>query len=350
MTQTETRPKLSIVMPVFNNLPLVRVMIDGILANDYTDYELIVVDDGSDNETWCALQSYATAVGNRPEVKVVHRGRGPKGAPTCRNVGFDMARGDYVMFFDSDDYVTSTCLATRVGELEKRPDLDFMVFPSGIYDERGFHTEAHLLTFGYPIYKDDLASFAGRWLPFVVWNNIYRTASLRHHGVRWDENLLSYQDADFNVSTLIAGMRYDYARTMPDYGYRITTVASVSKKTFSKEHFNSHAHSVRNMYDKVQAKYGHRYNRALFSGVCYLYNTLMTGEGLNRELATVLCESIADKDPLRSRILKMCARLSHILEHIMPAKTARQLPMLPFLLGFRAMHRTKIKRLQRIGL
>lgn len=337
-------------MPVFNNLPLVRVMIDSILANGYNDYELIIVDDGSDDETWRVLRTYATVVGGQPEVRVLHRERGPKGAPTCRNVGFDMVRGEYVMFFDSDDYITPSCLGTRVSELEKRPDLDFMVFPSGVYDEWGFHTDAHLLTFGYPIYKDDLTSFVSRQLPFVVWNNIYRTDSLRHHRIRWDESLLSYQDADFNVTTLVAGMHYDYAHTPPNYGYRITTVASVSKQTFREEQFNSHAHSVRNMYEKVQTKYGNRYNRALFSGVCFLYNALMTGEGVNQKLASVLCESIADKDPLRYRLLKSCARTSHLLEHIVSAKTARQLPMLPFLMGFRAMHSIKIKRLKRLGL
>ena len=339
------KPGLSIIMPVYNHRELVKVMLDSILANSYDDWELLAVDDGSDRATVDMLEDYAA---KDRRILIIKRDREPKGAPTCRNIGFEKAKGEYIVFFDSDDYVTPECLKTRVECISGRSDLDFMVFPSGVYDERGFHAGAHLSAFGYPIYKDDIASFARRWLPFVVWNNIYRRSSLRYFKIRWDEKLLSLQDADFNVATLVAGLRYDYARTAPNYGYRLSTNSSVSKKTFSEEHYRSHARSIRNMYEMVRGRYGHKYDRALFGGVCYMYNSLMTGSGVNQHLAAVLADSISDLDPGGSRILKRRAWLSKQMGRVLPSKVARQLPMLSFLISFRAMHRKKIKRISKL--
>lgn len=339
-------PKLSIVMPVYNDASSVKKMIDSILANDYKDYELIIVDDGSEKDTLTMLNGYARS---DVRIRIMQRERAPKGAPTCRNIGFDAASGEYIVFFDSDDYVTPDCLATRVKELDEHPELDFIVFRSGICHNDTFSIQPDMGIYGYPIWKDDLASFASRWLPFVVWNNIYRTGSLREKGIRWDEQLLSLQDADFNVATLVAGMTYAYSGAAPNYGYRRANASSVSRKIYGQEHFKSHEHSVRKMYTMVQGRYGHKYDRALLGGVYFLYNTLMSGAGVNGQLADTLATAISDLDPKGSRSLKTKARLSRLLEKILPPKAARQIPMITFLLAFRYTRRQKIKKLRKVS-
>ena len=134
------RTSLSIIMPVFNHRDEVRTMIDSILANDFNAWELLAVDDGSGEDTLQMLESYAAA-DNR--IRVVRRSRQPKGAQTCRNIGLEMARGEFVIVFDSDDYIAPYCLRQRVKMLQKRPDLDFLVFPSGVFVDERFVTESH---------------------------------------------------------------------------------------------------------------------------------------------------------------------------------------------------------------
>ena len=119
---------LSIVMPVFNHPQELKVMMDSILANSFADWELIAVDDGSDESTLSMLADYAS---NDNRIHFVSRNRNPKGAQICRNMGLEMARGKYVVFFDSDDYVAPYCLQQRVELMEEKQELDFMVFPSG---------------------------------------------------------------------------------------------------------------------------------------------------------------------------------------------------------------------------
>ena len=94
-------PKLSIVMPFYNPKEMVAEMLDSILANDYYDWELLAIDDGSTPETIGYLKHYE----EDDRIQFVRRTSEPKGAQTCRNMGLHLARGEYIIFFDSDDYV-----------------------------------------------------------------------------------------------------------------------------------------------------------------------------------------------------------------------------------------------------
>ena len=342
-------PRLSIVMPVFNHREQVRVMIDSIIANTYDDWELLAVDDGSEDDTVQLLADYER---KDQRIRLIKRQRMPKGAPTCRNIGMDEARGEYIVFFDSDDYIAPYCLAGRVEAMDKREELDFMVFPSGVYrDNTGFQTGPNTYAYGYPGLGDEAANFARRFLPFIVWNNIYRTASLRYYKIRWDEQLLSLQDADFNVATIIARLKFDYALNIgnvkPDYGYRLGTSASVSKGISSERQFESHVYATRKMYEMIRAAYGNKYDGALFSGVLALYNLVMTGRGLNASMAEKLIRAINDLAPIRSRLLSLLVSTSCLLSKIFPAKMSRQLPMAPYLLSHVWRKRRKVAIIKR---
>lgn len=338
--------KLSIVIPVFNHPEELKIMINSIIVNGFDDYELILVDDGSDAPTLNLLKKYA----NRDsKIKFLKRNRMPKGAPTCRNIGLERAIGEYIMFLDSDDYVIPSCLATRVRCIEEQPNLDFMVFPSGIYDGSGFHAEPNLYVYGYPIYKDDLEHFARRLLPFVVWNNIYRTKSLKTHKILWDENLMSMQDADFNVSTILAGMTYEYVSTKPDYGYRISTISSVSKGIKTEQHYKSNAYAVKMMYKKIKEVYARKYDKALLYGLLRVYNGVVTGNGVSTLLTDLFTTEIEGIVPSHAKKLRRAARISTMLKTIipvLPTKVARQLSMLPHLLEHQRRQKAKVKCIQ----
>jgi glycosyltransferase involved in cell wall biosynthesis len=93
-------PKISIIVPVYNVERYINRCIDSILAQNFSDFELILIDDGSTDSSGTICDNYAKK-DNR--IKVIHINNG--GVSNARNKGIELAQGDYLMFCDSDDYV-----------------------------------------------------------------------------------------------------------------------------------------------------------------------------------------------------------------------------------------------------
>ena len=97
--------EVSIIVPVYQVEKYIRQCVDSILAQTFTDFELILVDDGSKDGSGQICDEYA-AMDRR--VKVIHKENG--GLSDARNRGMDQAAGNYFMFIDSDDYIAPTML------------------------------------------------------------------------------------------------------------------------------------------------------------------------------------------------------------------------------------------------
>lgn len=319
--------RLSIIMPVFNHSDLVIEMIASIQANSYVDWELLAIDDGSTEEHYLRISEY---VASDSRVTYERRTEMPKGAPTCRNVGFNKAHGEFVCFFDSDDYITPSCLQQRIGELEQHPELDFMVFRSTIYGCKTISVKEYNSLFGYNIYEDDIKAFCARTLPFVVCCNIYRRQSLIDHKIMWDTSLRSLQDAQFNISCLLSGMKYAYSVAPADYAYRINTAGSVSKRIYTKEHFESNIHAVESFYQIVQKHYGNKYNAALYDGAMFV-NLTVARENFSMEFSMQLAKVIRKYSFCHGLYFMLQVLMTWLLMKILPYKVARQIPMFPYL-------------------
>lgn len=117
--------KLSIIVPIYNVEQYLRKCVDSLLAQDYSDYEIILVDDGSTDNSGAicdeyALKSQESRVKSQecPSIKVIHRKNG--GLSAARNSGIEVARGKYIMFVDSDDYLQKNVLGTLVEQIESQ--------------------------------------------------------------------------------------------------------------------------------------------------------------------------------------------------------------------------------------
>jgi glycosyltransferase involved in cell wall biosynthesis len=93
-------PKISIIVPVYKVEPYIHKCIDSILAQNLKDFELILVDDGSPDNCGNICDEYAK---KDSRIKVIHKENGGQGS--ARNVGIDIAKGDYIGFVDSDDWI-----------------------------------------------------------------------------------------------------------------------------------------------------------------------------------------------------------------------------------------------------
>ena len=98
-------PKVSIIVPIYNSEKCLKRCIDSILAQTYFDYELILVNDGSQDNSGEICDDYAQ---KDSRIIVFHKENG--GASSARNAGLDIAKGDYITFVDSDDTVSTNYL------------------------------------------------------------------------------------------------------------------------------------------------------------------------------------------------------------------------------------------------
>lgn len=109
-------PRLTVFMPVYNGSAHLDAAVESILAQSFTDFELLIIDDGSTDETPELLQKF-----DDPRVRVV-RNDVNLGVPATRNLGTDLARGEYLAMLDADDIAKPHRLETQVRFLDRNPD------------------------------------------------------------------------------------------------------------------------------------------------------------------------------------------------------------------------------------
>lgn len=129
--KTSEQPKLSIIVPIYNVEQYLRKCVDSLLAQDYDNYEIILVDDGSTDGSGNICGEFATnnqqltTNHKLPFIKVIHQQNG--GLSAARNAGLKAAKGEYVCFVDSDDYWEKNVLGGLMEQVE-REKLDVLRF------------------------------------------------------------------------------------------------------------------------------------------------------------------------------------------------------------------------------
>ena len=93
-------PKISVIVPVYNTEKYLHRCIDSVLAQTFTDWELLLIDDGSKDTSGSICDKYAA---KDKRIRVFHKENG--GVSSARNLGRDYAQGEWVTFVDSDDYI-----------------------------------------------------------------------------------------------------------------------------------------------------------------------------------------------------------------------------------------------------
>lgn len=123
------RPSVSVIIPAYNAAWCIRRAVDSVLAQEFREFELIVVDDGSNDDTAAILATYGDAV------RLVSKANG--GLSSARNAGLAAAKGRYVAFLDADDWWLPTKLTRQIERMEGRPDLVFCSTSTGVQTPEG---------------------------------------------------------------------------------------------------------------------------------------------------------------------------------------------------------------------
>lgn len=158
---------VSVVIPVYNVEQYLNECVDSVLDQTYSDYEIILVDDGSTDNSGKLCDDYLS-LDNR--IKVIHRENG--GLSAARNTGMDAATGDYIYFLDSDDYIESVTLE-RLVHTAKTDDADIVFFDGYV-----FYTDCEDdgTSYGYSRHDHYQTDTGRKVLEKLLINEEYRTA------------------------------------------------------------------------------------------------------------------------------------------------------------------------------
>jgi len=119
-------PEVSVVMPVFNAAPFIREAVESVLGQTLRNFELIIIDDGSTDESWRIIQSIRD--------ERIHSFQNEKnlGAGKTKNRGIENARGEFIAFLDADDIAMPERLETQAAFLKARSEIDLVATASDV--------------------------------------------------------------------------------------------------------------------------------------------------------------------------------------------------------------------------
>ena len=124
-------PKVSVILTVYNRASMVRAAIDSLLAQTFTDFEIVVIDDGSTDGSVGLIKSI-----DDPRIKLVAHERN-LGTPTARNSGLEAASGEYIAWLDSDDLARPKRLQRQVAYLDAHPSIAMVGSSAGAIRSNG---------------------------------------------------------------------------------------------------------------------------------------------------------------------------------------------------------------------
>ena len=194
-------PTVSILVPVYKAEKTLDACVESILAQSYADFELLLIDDASPDH--CPEMCDAWAKSDR-RVRVIHRKNG--GLSAARNTGIETARGRYIVFVDSDDFLEPDTIRRAVAEQE-RTGAELVIFNLVYANDRGERWP----TPDFTIFQDEILDEDGVWARYfalenqkiyytVAWNKLY-TAKLFADGLRFPEGK-RYEDQFFMLDVL----------------------------------------------------------------------------------------------------------------------------------------------------
>ena len=179
--------KVSVIIPVYNTGEKLCRCLDSIIAQEYSDFECIVVDDGSTDVSVAIIDEYAA---KDVRFKAIHKENG--GVSSARNYGLEIAKGEWIVFVDSDDYLLPDHISSMMAAVSEDVDLvmtGFRFLHPDKTTEHGYNKARH-------IGKETIKSFLldSEFLRFQVpWDRAYRNKK----NLTFDEKLSLGEDRLF---------------------------------------------------------------------------------------------------------------------------------------------------------
>jgi glycosyltransferase involved in cell wall biosynthesis len=219
-------PLLSVIIPVYNVQDLLPTAIDSVLGQGINDLELILVDDGSLDDSLAVCRAYA---GRDSRLKVISQKNGGPGA--ARNAGLKVAEGRFISFVDSDDTVMPGAFRKMLDTV-KDGDLviaHFNILLNNQAIDRGYIKDNKACQ--QPQFLRLLAKRPGSYYYSALWNKLYRSSLIKENHITFDTSLSWGEDFQFNIHLYRHVKKVSFLKD-PVYNYRRTYAGQTWRTMF----------------------------------------------------------------------------------------------------------------------
>ena len=181
--------KYSIIVPIYNIEKYIEECILSVINQSYKNYELVLVDDGSLDNSGIICDNYAKKY---KKIKVIHKKNG--GLSDARNAGIEISTGEYVLFLDGDDTLYNNCLEEINSQLSD-DSIDLLSCNFCVYGEK----------YNYDIKIEKKISFLNDYIdllndiPWSAWRNIYKREIFKKYSLEFEKGLIGAEDCEFFV-------------------------------------------------------------------------------------------------------------------------------------------------------
>lgn len=239
-------PLVSIIIPTYNRAHIIGETLDSIIAQSYTNWECIIVDDGSTDNTDYVIQEYLDKDSRfQYHIRPLDRLKGPN---SCRNYGFEMSKGDYINWLDSDDLYFENSLSTWLDSLQHNMNVVVAKVVRFNSSTRAIISENNTLS--NSIIED---YFTGK-ITYYVSGPFWERSFLEKQEDLFDEKIRYLDDWDFNLRMLLSQPEICYL-DIPLIQYRIhenTLSQEVDKLNF--EELQSEFYAREKMFNILKRK------------------------------------------------------------------------------------------------
>jgi glycosyltransferase involved in cell wall biosynthesis len=243
-------PQVSVIIPTFNNAQYIGEALNSVFSQDYDAYEVIVVDDGSTDDTQQTLKPYLD------RIRFIYQSNA--GSAAARNTGLTLAQGEFIVFLDADDFLLPGKLKQQVAYLTLKPQLGIVHSGWRIVSETGaiistvepWHEAPHL----------DLETWL-KYKPVKMGPMMFRRRWLERVG-GFDPSLRQSQDTDLILRLALAGCQAEWIY-QPTLCYRTHPASTTRKHALHQSEavltvlhkFFGHPHLPKHIRAQKQLKY-----------------------------------------------------------------------------------------------
>lgn len=205
-------PEISVIVPIYNVEKYLRRCIDSILAQVFTNFELLLVDDGSTDSSGEICDDYSN-IDHR--IRVVHKANG--GVSSARNIGLDNARGEWIAFIDADDWISVNYLMTLIENRNKAQ----LIIGSFQLENTNEQYLGHYLNEG--LYNEDSIKNIFECKPYSIllitpWAKLFKSEVIKMHDICFDCTIVGGEDTLFVLSYFLYIDSF-YVTNQPIYHY-----------------------------------------------------------------------------------------------------------------------------------
>ncbi len=206
-SQSIKRPLISVIIPIYNRAHILTQTLDAIGKQSFQPFELLLVDNGSSDQSEAICEQFRQQQESTLNIRLLQEPK--KGANAARNKGLLAAVGDYLLFFDSDDWMYPDCLKTIYQNLEAHHFPDALVFPYIIRKRSGKRTKRpHRFSVNPAKQLID---------PVIATHNVCFKRTLVEKIGLWEESLQRWQDLEYGFRLMCQSRELVFAGGKPLY-------------------------------------------------------------------------------------------------------------------------------------